>query len=95
MARIVWTIAAVKDLDDIGAYIAKSSPQSAYHVSIELYEAPERLERFPQSGEQLVGYSQEVRQILKHGYRIVYQIRGDTCWIVALIHGSRDIDDAL
>lgn len=46
MARIVWTIAAVTDLEDIGTYIAKSSKRSAYDISVDLYDAQRGWWRF-------------------------------------------------
>ncbi len=95
MATVRWTLAAIKDLDDIADYVANASPGSAYSLALDLYEAPQRLEQFPLSGERLTQYQEEVRQILKHNYRIVYQISGDRCWIVAIIHASRDLDAAI
>lgn len=95
MATIRWTLAVVDDLDKVASYIAIDNPTVAQSVVTDIYDAPLRLERFPRSGERLPRYRGEVRQILKYAYRIVYQIVGDTCWIVAIIHASRDIDQAL
>jgi toxin ParE1/3/4 len=95
MATIRWTLAAVDDLDKVASYIAIDNPAVAHSVATEIYDAPSRLERFPRSGERLPQFRGEVRQILKHGYRIVYQVVSDVCWVVAIVHASRDIDSAL
>ncbi len=95
MATVRWTLAAIKDLDDIADYVAKDSPSRAYSLALALYEAPRRLEQFLLAGERLRQYQGEVHQILKHGYRIVYQVSGDICRIVAIIHASRDLDAAI
>ena len=31
------------------------------------------------------------REVLMRPYRIIYELRGDACYIVAVIHGSRDL----
>ena len=48
--KIVWSEPAVTDLDAIRTYIARDSETYAEAVILEIFEATDRLERFPESG---------------------------------------------
>jgi hypothetical protein len=36
-----------------------------------------------------------VRELLVRAYRLIYVIRNEDCYIAAVIHGSRDLANAL
>jgi len=92
MARVVWTEEARTRLDEIVAYIAKDSPANALRVERGIVQASRRMETLPYGGgvvEELRQYS--VREIYYGIYRILYVIRDTTCYVVCVIHGSRDV----
>src|SRR6184192_2163046 len=92
MARVVWTDEACQRLDEIVAYIAKDSEENALRVERGIIQASRRMETLPFGGgvvEELRDYG--VREIYYGSYRILYVIREETCYIVCVIHGSRDL----
>lgn len=73
-------------------YIDSRSPGAARRFCTELYESSDRLRLFPRSGQVVPEFGLEhVREILFGDYRIVYQVSEGACYIMAVIHGSRDI----
>src|SRR5438093_11178499 len=91
MARLIWTEPALKDLQEITAFIAKDSRVYAKRFGHQLREAPKRLKRFPLIGWMVPEFeSENLREILVGNYRII-EVRGSDCFVVAVVHGSRDL----
>ena len=92
MARVVWTDEASRRLAGIVAYIAKDSPRNALQFERQIIEASRRMEILPFGGGNVQEFPEdEVREIYHGVYRILYVVRGETCYIVCVIHGSRDL----
>jgi addiction module RelE/StbE family toxin len=92
MARVIWTEPALKDVQAITAFIAKDSPVYAKRFGHRLREAPKRLKLFPLIGWMVPEFEREnLREILVGSYRIIYEVRGSDCHIVAVVHGSRNL----
>ena len=98
MGQVIWTEPALADLGDIVAYVRNDSPVYAERLATRIVEAPRGLARFPQSGGIVSEFGRDdFREIFVHSYRILYRIDGpaEDCYIVAVIHGSRDLRRAL
>lgn len=93
MAEVRWTPQAAEDLDAAAAYIAQDSPHYASLFVLQIINAVERLDRFPQSG-RIVPESdnREIREILHGNYRIVYRLKYEIVEILTVYHGSRLLD---
>lgn len=92
MVYVIWTDSAIKDLRAIKDYIAQSAPDVAERFCVEFLDAPDRLERFPRSGQVVPEFAVEtIREIQFRGYRIIYQVGDDACYIRAVMHASRDM----
>jgi toxin ParE1/3/4 len=95
MARIIWTTPALTDLEDLLHHIAKDSLVYAQQFGSRLVESVDRLELYPRSGRVPPEFEdergREIRQLIHGPYRILYEVRGDDCFIAAIIHASRDI----
>ena len=50
MGRLIWAEPALKDLETIAEYIALDKPDAARRYVQRVFEAVERLTRFPKSG---------------------------------------------
>jgi len=75
VVKVVWTDSAIKDLDDIGEYIAKDSVRYAQITVSKLFESVDILETYPRAGIMVPEFENDkIRQIIKGDYRIVYQI---------------------
>jgi len=82
---LIWTPGAVRDLEQIHAYIAADSPRYADVVAARLVDAFERLREFPQSGRVVPELGRaDVREVIQGAYRLVYQLRGDRAEILAI-----------
>ncbi len=88
--KIVWTEPAVTDLDAIQTYIARDSETYASAMVLEIFEATDRLERFPQSGRVVPELDDSTtREIIVGSYRVIYDISGEVVRILTVLHGAR------
>lgn len=86
--KVIWTPEAERDRDAIWAFIASESPEAAARMDVLFGRAAARLAEFPRSG--VDGLVAGTRELIPHSsYRLVYEIRAGTVWIVALIHTAR------
>lgn len=90
---VKWTEPALEDLARIHAYIAKDSPYYARQFTERIFEAAETLEDFPELGRKVpeAGDAENIRELLFQSYRIIYLNQGNHVYILAVIHGSRDL----
>lgn len=92
MAQVVWTGPALKDLEVITKYIAMDSPRYAERFARKLVRAPRLLSKHPQIGRIVPEFEDDMlRELIMGAYRIIYEIRGETCYGEAVIHASRDL----
>jgi toxin ParE1/3/4 len=95
---IVWTDRALADLEALGAYIAADSPRAAERWVGVLIETVERAASAPLAGRRIPEIGREdVREVLKRTYRIVYRVRESRLEVLTVFEGHRslptDIDD--
>lgn len=89
MAAVLWTEPAVVDVESIRNFIANDFPAFVDRIV-------DRLEKFPFSGHVVPEYSAESRrQVISGAYRVNYLLRDDVCYIVAVVHASRDFKQAV
>ena len=88
--KIVWTEPAVTDLEAIRTYIARDAETYANAVIFDIFEATDRLERFPESGRVVPELDDsQTREIIVGNYRVIYDISGDVVRILTVLHGAR------
>ncbi len=92
---VTWTYPARVDLKEIRDYIAKDSLLYARKVSEEIVEASDTLALFPRRG-RIVPELEEnnIREIFLYSYRLIYEIVNTDIYILALVHGRRNISPA-
>ena len=86
--EIIWSPQALEDIEEIGDFIAADSPQRAEVFIDELITSVERLVKFPESG-QIVEENPVFRQIIHHGYRLIYQFRSKEILIITVLGPGR------
>ncbi len=92
MAEVVWAEPAVNDLRAIVEYIAQDSRAYAERLALKVLQAARRLATFPQSGRVVPEFGQQdVRELIYGSYRLIYVVRSSTCYVVGLVHGSRQL----
>ncbi|HEX7315737.1 MAG TPA: type II toxin-antitoxin system RelE/ParE family toxin [Pyrinomonadaceae bacterium] len=88
--RVLWTDAALKQLEAIRDYLAQTSPDYARMVVERLVKRSEQVAVFPRSGRMVPEYEiDEVRQVIESSYRVIYLIKEGQVEILAVIHTSR------
>ena len=91
MVKVVWTESALNDLQTIIEHIAKDSPVYAERFGTRVVRAPRILQQSPFLGRIVPEFNdQSIRELIYGSYRIIYKATDTSCFIVAVIHGSRD-----
>ncbi len=91
--KVLWTDAAVAQLEAIHDYVAQTSLEYARRTVDRLTRRSIQIGAFPFSGRMVSEYDlNEVREIIEGSYRIIYLIKEDEDRIemLAVIHSSRE-----
>ena len=92
--KIQWTEPAVSDMETVRDYIAKDSEFYALRFVEMVFEILERMCAFPNAG-RIVPEAEDdsIREIFFYSYRIMYRIKDERLLVLAIIHGSRDLEN--
>lgn len=94
MAELRWAKSAVRDLEEICAYIALDSEIYASVFAKKIVENIESLAAFPFSGRIVPEMRNEmIREKIITNYRIIYRLKEDTIEIVRIIHNARQLSE--
>lgn len=87
--HVRWLRAALKDLDEIGDYIANDSPRAAAEVVDIIWESVQSLSDFPALGRP--GRVHGTRELVVTGtpYVVPYRVKAGTVEILRVFHGAR------
>ena len=92
--ELKWTELAVNDLEKIRDSITKGSEFYAIRLIERVFQVIEKLNYFPESGRVVPEINDKnIRELILMNYRIIYKIDKDFIYILAIIHGSRNISD--
>lgn len=93
MARkIIWAKSAWIDLEEVADYIAKDSPHYAGAFVREVRDAALSLVDLAERGRTVPEFNDAgIRELFVKSYRLIYQVTGQTVYILGLIHGARDL----
>ena len=82
--KILWSHSSLKNIEQIGDYIAEDSPGSASKFIDKIISSVERLKKFPLSGS-IVKESPNLRQVIVQGYRIIYRPKDGLIEIITVL----------
>jgi len=86
--KVRWTATATQNRKDIRHYIAAENPKAAADMDRLFVRSAAKLATLPRRGRP--GALPGTRELMPHkNYRLVYEIDGDTVWMIALIHTAR------
>ena len=86
--KVIWSPEALLDRADIWDVIANDNPRAAARIDELFSDAAARLSDHPKLGKP--GKISGTRELIPHeSYRLVYEIEGETLWILALVHTAR------
>ena len=95
-ARIIWSPTAADDLEQIVEFIARDSERYAAQVAADVIGAVERAADFPGAGRVVPELNDKaIREVFVYSYRIIYRVAADAIHVAAVIHGARDLPNAL
>jgi toxin ParE1/3/4 len=90
--RIIWSALALKDLEEIGAYIRRENPVVVRAFVKALTNRIERLRNFPRLGRVVPEQEDSlVRELILKPYRLVYRYnpRAETIEVSRIWHAAR------
>jgi toxin ParE1/3/4 len=95
MARLDWSPEAIEDIESIADYIGRDSTWYARAVATKIVETAESIPDHPHLGRVVpeVG-RQEIRERIVFSYRLIYRVETHRIVILAVIHGSRLLENA-
>ena len=94
--QVRWSTRAASDLERICDHMGLDSEIYATLFAKHVVALVEGLEEFPRSGRIVPEYGIEtLREKVFQNYRIVYRIRREAVEVVAIVHGARQLPDAL
>ena len=95
MDKVIWTDAAIQDLNDIGDYIARDSEKYAQITVHYLFDSADILETHPLIGKVIPEFKDKnIRELVRGNYRMVYQIINENrIDILTVHHCARLIDN--
>jgi len=92
MGQVHWTESALGDLKDLLDFVRKDSPAYADRLAVRLSGSTRTLGSFPRLGSIVPEIQQDaIRELWVRPYRVIYLIRGDDCYVMAIAHASRDL----
>jgi toxin ParE1/3/4 len=92
--KIVWSPLAIERVSDIGAWIAADRPDAAEAVVDGIFEAVERLTRFPRSGREVPEFNRpEIREVIHRSYRVIYRVGRNRIDILTIRHSLQLLDE--
>lgn len=90
MAEVVFTAEAVRDIEEVHAYIAQDSTRYADRQVQLFYEEAERLANFPRSGRMVPEIEHfKVRELIIGNYRMMYRLVESDIVEVMIIHHAK------
>ena len=86
--RVLWTPEAHEERRQIWDYIAEENPLAAARMDQRFADTVAMLSQHPEIGRP--GLIIGTREMIPHeSYRIVYEMSGDSIWILAVVHTAR------
>jgi plasmid stabilization system protein ParE len=93
VARTVrWTETATQDLEETAEFIGRDSRFYAAALVRETRAAARSLRTFAERGRVVPEIdTPDIREIFVRSYRLIYQVIADHVFILAFVHGARDL----
>ena len=94
MARTIkWTESAINDLEEVAGFIARDSQFYATTVVKKARKAAQSL-RFSAERGRVVpeNNSSDIRELFLWQYRLIYKVTSHNIYVLAFIHGARDLE---
>lgn len=93
MARTVkWTETATSDLEEVAKFIGRDSQFYAAAIVREVQAAARSLRTFAERGRMVPeSNAPDIRELFVRSYRLIYKVTPAHVYILAFVHGARDL----
>jgi toxin ParE1/3/4 len=89
---VIWSEPAKVDLRSIHDFIAHNSRHYAKKVTQDIREKTDILDRLPKVGKKVPELNDDaVKELLLYSYRIIYEIKSQDIFVLAVVHKRRDL----
>ncbi|MBF0471739.1 MAG: type II toxin-antitoxin system RelE/ParE family toxin [Gammaproteobacteria bacterium] len=89
---VIWSEPAKADLRSIHDFIAHDSRHYAKKVTQDIREKTDVLDNLPKVGKKVPELNVEaVRELSLYSYRIIYEIKSQGVFVLAVVHKRRDL----
>jgi toxin ParE1/3/4 len=89
-----WSARALRDLDQIAAYIARDNPQAARQWIAGLRRTAEHAARMPLAARVVPEIQRDdVREVFLRSYHIVYGVRDDHIFVFTVFGGGKQLSE--
>jgi len=89
---VIWSEPAKADLRSIHDFIAHDSQHYAKKVTQDIREKTDVLDELPKVGKKVPELNDEtVRELSLYSYRIIYEIKEQGAFVLAVVHKRRDL----
>jgi plasmid stabilization system protein ParE len=97
VAKLIWSLRAVHNIESICEYIEQHSPTAAAKFAVEIVEFIERIPRAPRRGSMVLEFGDNnlLERLFRRRYRIVYRLHPGAVEIVTVCHAARQLRDVL
>lgn len=93
--RVVWSPAALDDVDEIAAFIAKDSAFYASAVVSKILATSKALSDFALLGRIVPELGDtNIRERVVYSYRLIYRVTEAEATVLAVVHGKRLLESA-
>jgi len=90
--NVAWTRGALRDLTDIGRFVASDDPSAARRLTARLKTRANRAARFPYAGRMVPEFGREdIREFVEGNCRIVYRVLRRHIHILTVFEGHRQM----
>ncbi len=91
---IRWSTRAMRDLEQIAAYIARDNPKAAREWIAKLRKTAENAGRVPLAARVVPEVQRDdVREVFLRSYRIVYGVRDDHIFVFTVFGGGKQLTE--
>jgi toxin ParE1/3/4 len=90
--RVAWTETAWRDLERVAEYIGEDSPGYAAGIVRRIRDQARSLGELTEMGRVVPELDDpKIRELVVGSYRLIYEANEESVYILALIHGARDL----
>ncbi len=91
---IRWSARALRDLEQIAAYIARDNPKAARRWVGKLRKVSESAARMPLAARIVPEIQRDdIREVFLRSYRIVYGVRDDHIFVLTVFGGGKQLPE--